>query len=82
MMLQLGLMVLQGIAPRLLPVNTTHKTHNKEDNCILMLKMFKTFAFVSVLCGIFDQLLSVYFSVLSIHFEILTWPLVEGLKKK
>lgn len=32
MMLQLGLMVLQGTAPRLPPVNTEH--NNKDDNGI------------------------------------------------
>lgn len=66
MKLQLGLMVLQGTAPRLLPVNTTHRTYNKEDNGILMVTMFKTFAFVTISSYGED-----IFSVLSIHYDIL-----------
>lgn len=82
MMLQLGLMVLQGTAPRLLPVNTTHITHKKEDNGILMLEMLKILPlwqscvayFTSCCEGIF------LFIILSIVVEILTWPLVEVTK--
>lgn len=52
-MLRLGLMVLLGTAPRLLPVNTTQRmvrTHNKKDYGILVRNMFKTFVSVAIFC--------------------------------